>query len=173
MNRLVKSCLILAGMLAIALPLFAQSPSTNAIPVPVVSTNGITGNIMGSVPETVFGFLIQRGELHAGAGLNLHGDFGTVVSQQLTLFNFGNTNSFELKNGPAAATFIYNKTEEQLGWSASWKLTKVAWLNHVASLNLSEVNGFVYAGLPLDEWGHPDNLHMKRLTVSAGIGWSF
>jgi hypothetical protein len=150
----------------------SNAPAVVVVPV-VANTNGITGNLVGSFPNTIFSFIMARGELHTGAGLNLQGEFGTVVSQQLTLFNFGNTNTFSLKNGPAAATFIYSKTEEQLGWSTSWKLFKVDWLDHAFGLNLSEINGFVYAGLPVDELCHPTDIHAKRLTVSAGLGWAF
>jgi hypothetical protein len=88
----------------------------------------------------------------SGIGINLHAKFAPLLSQELPLFGYANTNS-SWSTGPSHATFFLPaENQEQLGWSLSGSWKSPPRLLKLALFNASDVDWTVNWGLPVEDY---------------------
>ncbi|MGA2139100.1 MAG: hypothetical protein ABSH14_09600 [Verrucomicrobiia bacterium] len=88
----------------------------------------------------------------SGVGVNLHGKFAPLLSQELSLFGETGTNS-AWSTGPSHATFFLPAAnEEQLGWSYSVYWYHAPKLLRFALFNADDIDMTINWGLPVEDY---------------------
>ncbi|HUJ70909.1 MAG TPA: hypothetical protein VLZ30_01605, partial [Verrucomicrobiae bacterium] len=88
----------------------------------------------------------------SGLGINLHGQFAPLLSQELSLFGRTGTNS-AWSTGPSHATFfIPAENQEQVGWSYSMYWYHAPKLLRFALFNADNIDLTINWGLPAEDY---------------------
>jgi hypothetical protein len=88
----------------------------------------------------------------SGIGVNLHGKYAPLLSQELSLFGETGTNS-AWSTGPSHATFFLPAAnEEQLGWSYSVYWYHAPRLLRFALFNADDIDMTINWGLPVEDY---------------------
>ncbi len=149
----VKAVIILLAGVACAVtsanPVSAQ---TNTAPPNIAAA--LTTN--ASSASDLFAQLVKdvgaSTKFSSGVGVNLHGKFAPLLSQELSLFGQTGTNS-AWSTGPSHATFFLpSANEEQLGWSYSVYWYHAPKLLRFALFNADDIDMTINWGLPVEDY---------------------
>lgn len=146
----------IAAFAAFALGTAHATPAnaqTNSLATGPVALQGGTNTLSASALFTqLVSDVGHSTKFSSGIGVNLHGKYAPLLSQELSLFGQTHTNS-AWSTGPSHATFFLpSANEEQLGWSYSVYWYHAPKLLRFALFNADNIDMTINWGLPVEDY---------------------